>query len=82
MTGGHVHGEKESLSSHDEGAKGEAPSRIEVQCVGNIPPLDDDDDHGSIEEITVKVVENEQTLLPTVSNLLVDVRFIDPARGW
>jgi hypothetical protein len=50
--------------------------------MGNIPPLDDDDDHGSIEEITVKVVEDEQSLLSTIADLLVDVGFINPTPCW
>ena len=82
MTGGHIHSKEERLSGHDEGAKGKAPAGIEMESVCNIPPLDDDDDHCCIEEITMKIVEDEQSLFPTVSNLLVDVRFIDPATCW
>ena len=53
-----------------------------MQGVGYIPPLDDDNDHSSIEEVTVKVVEDEQALFAPVSNLLVDVWLIDPTSRW
>ncbi len=79
VTGRPIHGEEECFSRHDEGAKGKAPTSVKVQGVGYIPPLDDDDDHGRIEEVAVKIVEDEQALFATVTNLLVDVWLIDPA---
>jgi len=53
-----------------------------MQGVGDIPPLDDDDDHRCIEKVTMKIVEDKQSLFPTVTDFFVDLRFIDPASSW
>ena len=82
MTGGHVHGQKEGLCCHDERTKGEAPTSVKVQRMGHIPPLDGKDNHCSIEEIAVQVVDNEKALFTFVAEFFIDFRFIDPAGGW
>ena len=46
--------------------------------MGHVPPFDDEDDHGGVEEIAVEVVENKQPLFPFIAEFLVDVRFVNP----
>ena len=86
VAGGDVHRQQEGLDAHHEGPKRDAIAVVcvgmEVHRVGDVPPLDDQDDHGGIEEITVQVVEDEQALLAFVANGLVDVGFVNPACGW
>ena len=81
-----VHGKEEGFNAHDEGSNADAPSLGstfgEVEGVGHIPPLDGKDNHCSIEEIAVQVVDNEKALFTFVAEFFIDFRFIDPAGGW
>ena len=86
VAGGDVHREQEGFNAHDEGANRHTVAvvggGVEVHRVGDVPPLDDQNDHGGVEEIAVKVVEDEQALLAFVANGLVDVGLVNPACGW
>ena len=84
VTGGDVHREQEGLNAHHKGPDGNAVAVIgggvKVHGVRHVPPLDDEDDHGGIEEVAVEVVEDEETLFAFVADGLVDVGLIHPAR--
>ena len=45
----------------------------------HVPPLEQKDGQGRVEEVAVQVVEDEQALLTGVPDFLVDVGLVDPA---
>ena len=85
VAGGDIHREQEGFNPHHKGPDGYAVTVVacgmEMHGVGDVPPLDDENDHGGVKEVAVKVVEDEQALLALVADCFVDVRFVHPAGG-